>query len=1085
MGVSWAQTGNVTLRIENGTYASVIKSIESQTKYTFLVNESELNTNETISIEAVDRPLKEVLEKLLAPKKLTYSVQDNHIVLAKASASRQARTLNVTGTVRSTDGAPLPGVAVQVSGTGTTTITDGTGAYRLSGVRENATLVFILLSMRTEEVRVAGRNVVDVTMENDATIIEEIVTIGYGSQKKSDVTGAISSVRSGDLNMVAVPSVAQMLAGKAAGVNIMQNSAQPGGGLTIQIRGATSTGAGNDPLFVVDGFPLGGGSPEPGNPTRYEYGSRNPLNSLNPYDIESIEILKDASATAIYGARAANGVVLITTKRGKVGAPTVTYNTNFSIQRISKRLEMLTGQEFMEETNRALYEEWLYTNRVAPYGNVDPTTLASQYVPKYSEAQIAHAGPGTDWMDLITRTGRIHQHNLSITGGTEYTRYAITGNFFDQKGVVKNSDLKRYSVRTNFEQKLSKIFTMGINMTLSMIENRNVALGDRQWENAGLLVTAISTPAIVPVWDANGDYALNPDYATSPNPVSLLEIDDRTTTKRFLGNAFLEANIIDGLKVRLNTGVDYQIGNRDSYLPKTTIYGAQVGGDASKSESNSFDKLLNLTVNYNKEIFENHRLDLLAGYEYQEFLSGGFSARSTGYFTDAFLYNSLGTGEVASPNYLNSSKYFDQLASYFARLNYSYADKYYLTLTGRVDGSTKFGAQNKYAFFPSAAISWRAIEEDFIKNLNVFSNLKLRVSYGNSGNSNIGQNSLAFYYSGSSGYVFGSNLHTGTALSQIGNDALRWETTTQFNVGLDMGFFKDRLSLSFEYYNKVVKDLLDFRALPSYSVVSSVPDNIGKTQSRGVELTLRSINFDGEFKWSTDLTLSHYNDRWLERNPNVILAPYEKREGPLRPIYGYVGDGLLAIGEAPPVWQPDLMPGQDKIKDTNGDNRITSEDQVLIGTYDPKIILGFGNTFRYKGFDLNIFFHGMLGRKMMNANWGTWGIYNLRSMYTGLNMMKEVKERWSHDNTDATMSSGMINVYEKPPLVEDGSFIRLKNITLGYTIPTNKVFNNLRVYVDLQNALVFTKYTGLDPETDSRAGYPNQRNLSFGLDLTF
>ncbi len=1098
---SYSQTKLLNLHMEKATVKQVLSKIEDQSEFYFMYSGKVVDVDREVSVSIENQKVDQLLTSLFQGTNVRYVIKDKFIILTDSKIGDDIvdvlQQKSVSGTVTDETGQPLTGVTVIVKGTTQGTVTNVDGKYTLNDIPDDAILQFSFVGMKTQEISVENQSIIDIKMIAEAIGIEEVVAIGYGTQRKMDVTGAVSSVKPNDLNMVATPSVSQMLAGKTSGVTVIQNSAQPGGGLTILIRGAASTGAGNEPLFVVDGFPLSGGGVEPGNTTRYEYGSRNPLNSINPYDIESVEILKDASATAIYGARAANGVILITTKKGKKGAPRVTYNTNFSIQQISKKLNMLNASEFMEETNKALYEEWLFTNRIAPYGNTDPTTLASQYVPKYTNAQVDHAGLGTDWWNLVTRQGEIKQHNISVTGGNDYTHYAITGNYFSQQGVVKNSDFKRYTVRSNIEQKLSERFTTGINLTLSQINNINAALGDKLWENAGMLTTALSTPATVPVWDANGNYAINPDYASSPNPVSLLEIDDNTTTKRILGNVFLEVDIIKELKLRVTAGIDNQIGKRNTYLPKTTKYGAQVGGDASKSESSTFDKLLNATMNYKKVFSNNNKIDFLLGYEYQEFNGEGFSARSTGYFTDAFLYNSLGTGELTTPQYISSNKSRNELASYFSRFNYSINDKYYLTLTGRVDGSTKFGANNKYAFFPSIAVSWRLIEENFIKNINAFSNLKLRVSYGNSGNQNIGQNSLSFYNSSWAGYVFGSTLHTGTYLSQIENPDLKWETTTQLNIGLDVGLLKDRISFSMEYYNKIVKDLLDFRKLPAFSVVEYVADNVGKTQSKGFEFTLKSYNTVHAFKWNTDLTFTVYKDRWKERNPDVTLAPYEEIDDPVRPIFGYVSDGLLQIGETPPVYMPDLMPGQDKIKDLNGvdengkltgepDGKITSADQILLGTYDPSVIIGIGNTFEYKNFDLNIFLSGMLGRKMINQNWDMWGIYNLRSMYTGLNMMSRVKERWSHDNTDATMSSGMINVYEKPSLLEDASFLRCKNITLGYSFPKMKnIFSSLRLYVDVQNPFVFTKYSGLDPETDSRAGYPNQRSYSVGLDVTF
>lgn len=1093
------------------TLKRMFATIKNQTGYVFFYDAKLLRESHPVTVDFKNAPLDEVLTEIFRGQPLTWLMIEKTITVRKKAVPETIRSqpvelpipilIEVTGEVKDEEGQPLPGASLKVKGTQYGTVTGSDGRFTLKVSEPNGVLIISYVGYQTTEMPVNHSSDLKITLKKAENEVEELVVIGYGTSKRKDVTGAVSTVKPKDLDMVATPSVTQMLAGKVPGVTVMQNSAQPGGGLTLLIRGATSTGAGNEPLYVVDGFPLGGGGVEPGSGNRYEYGSRNPLNSINPYDIESIEILKDASSTAIYGARAANGVILITTKRGKEGKPVVAYSFNSSVQKISRRLDMLDATGFMKEANNYLHERWMIDNKIAPYGSKDPLA-ANPFTPRYSDSQIAAAGKGTDWWNELVRQGSVRQHNISVTGGTAATRYALTGNYFGQKGVVKNSDLNRYTLRSNLEQKLNSRFTTGLNMTLSQIENENIPLGSLMWENAGLLTSALMYDPTVPIRDANGNYAISPGQASTPNPVSLLEIDDQTITRRLLGNAFLEAKILEGLKARLSAGLDYQSGIRKSYLPKTTLYGAQVNGKASISESIRFDKLLNATLQYTKRLATVHNIDVLAGYEYQQFNAEGFSAGSSGFFTDAFLYNSLGVGQVSGPSNIGSYKSGDQLASYFGRLNYSFSDKYYLTLTGRVDGSTKFGANNKYAFFPSAAVSWRLIEENFIKPLEFLSDLKIRASYGSAGNQNIGQNALSFFRSDDGGYVFGGNIvNTGTYLSQIANPNLKWETTTQLNLGLDFGLFNNRVTGSFEYYQKVVSDLLGFRTLPSFSVVSRVADNIGKTQSRGIELGLHSKNTIGEFRWSTDLVLSRYKDRWKERNPNVILAPYQRNDDPIRAIYSYVSGGILKAGEEAPAYMPTLLPGQEKIQDINSigadgkltgkpDGKLNAADQVLIGTFDPSLVVGFGNMFHYKNFDLNIFFNGLLGRKIYDANWSTWGIGNLSRLSTGFNLMTRVNERWSHANTESDLPSGIFSAYPTSGslYLEEGGFLRCRNITLGYTIPLGplkKVLSTARLYVDVQNAFILTRYNGLDPETDSQAGYPNQKTYSFGVDITF
>ena len=1001
----------------------------------------------------------------------------------------QKANVLLSGKVTNEKGMPLSGVSVKVKNTTNGSSTDTAGHFELYGA-DNTILIVSHIGYQEQEIKVRGSKALDIRLQPLDKALDDVVVIGYGTQKRKDVTGAITSIKTEDLPKASNSSITQMLAGRAAGLTAVQTSTQPGGSVTLLIRGASSTGAGNQPLVVLDGFPLSNDGVEPGSGNRYQYGSRDVLSSINPNDIESIDILKDASATAIYGARAANGVILITTKKGKAGRPVVSYNGNYAVQQISKRLNMLNAKDFMTETNRYVYEKWMIENQIAPYGTNDPA-LATSYAPWYTDAQIASAGAGTDWYGLVTRQGNIRQHNISVSGGTEGTKYLVSGNYFGQDGVVKNSDFTRYSVRTNLEQKLSKRFTMGLNLMLNQVNNKNVPLGTQDWENAGILTTAISYNPAIPVKDSNGNYTINPGLASMPNPVSLLTISDETITKRVLGNVFLTADIIEGLQARINVGIDNQTGKRNTYLPKTTLYGQQVDGQANISENNEFDKLFNATLNYKKSISSHHNLDALLGYEYQEFLQDGFSAGSSGFFTDAFLYNSLGAGEVAGPSTIGSYKNKNKLASYFGRVNYNFAGKYYLTLTGRVDGSTKFGANNKYAFFPSAAFSWRVIDEAFLKPVTFISDLKLRVSYGSTGNQNIGQNALSFYQADWHGYVFGNNqISTGAYLSQIANPNLKWETTTSANFGLDFGFLNNRITGSIDYYHKIVKDLLAFRKLPSFMQVPVVADNIGKTQSRGLEIGLHSLNLAGAFKWNTDFTFTRYVDRWKERNPDVILAVYEKTDDPLRPVYRYVSDGLLQPGEQAPAYMPALLPGQEKIKDLNGDGKLDQKDMQLTGTSDPGFTLGLGNTFAYKNIDLNVFFYGMFNYMRYDMNADSWGLFNVMRLPTGYNLLTSVKDRWAHDNMNAVLPSGMPSPYPTSAywLWQNGGFLRCKNITLGYNFPRSvarQVFSKIRIYTELGNPFVLTRYKGLDPETDSKAGYPNQRTYAIGLDLTF
>lgn len=1111
----------VTVRFDGITVEQAMEILKSSYGYSFVFKTSDVDLDAKVDAEFETAGIDVVLKEIFKGQPVTFQVNDRMVHITKIQDRRPEDKAAVTGNggprvikgkVTDRSGEPLIGVGIVIKGSTDGTSTDIDGNYTVEA-ESGDVLQFIYLGYDTAEIAVGKSDNIDVELSDAVTSLDESIVIGYGTVKKSDLTGAVASVKTDELPVSSNTSIAHMLSGRAAGVSATQTSAQPGGGVEIYVRGAASTGAGNDPLYIIDGFPVSNSSVEPASDNRYsDFGSRNPLNSINPNDIASIEVLKDASSTAIYGARAANGVIIITTKKGREGKPVVTYNASYGIQKIANRIDMLNATEFMMEANAFTEEKWYFDNRIYPYGNTDPATVTTPLVLPYTEDEIASAGEGTDWYDLVTQDGMIHQHNISVSGGTSNLKYMASFNFYDQNGVVKNSDFTRYTGRVNIEHKIGRIFTYGINATQSYIKSSNIPLGTEDFENSGLLNSALAYDPTVPVYDEDGNYSISPLMTTVPNPVSMLEIDDYTTTKRLLVNAFVQAEVIKGLKFKVNMGFDDQTGVRNSYLPKTTLYGRQEGGKASKSMASQLDKLIEVTATYDLNVKDTHKFNFLLGYSYQDFTSEGFAASNSQFFTDLFGFNSLQTGEGQRP-YVASNKSMTKLISYFGRVNYNLMDKYLFTFTARVDGSSNFGANNRYGFFPSGAFAWRISQEDFLKDFTPLSDLKLRLSFGQTGNSNIGNNAFEYYTAAWHQYVFGSSVNTGSAKYQLANPDLKWETTTELNVGLDFGFFDQRLSGSVEYFNKEIKDLLGYRSLKSFMEVGTVAANIGKTQSTGVEFTIRSRNFVRAFRWDTELTFTSYNDRWKERNPEDELSPWQKADDPIRAHYGYLSDGILGVGEAPPASMPALLPGQYKIKDVNGyvrdefgnlvtdengnvqymgkpDGQIDEADIVLLGTYDPGFSMGLSNTFSYKGFDLNIFFYGMFDRIVNNATRGKYSIPEIRRIINGQNMMHEVSERWSRNNTDATLPSGFTSVYPEPSdyLWEKAWFIRCKNITLGYSFPSKwigKVLSNARIFIDIGNPFVITPYTGNDPETDFKAGYPNQRTYMLGIDLTF
>lgn len=678
---------NISVNFPNITVERALEILRNQEGYSFSVKTNDVNLQKKVNANLQNQPIEKVLSTIFQGQPVSFEIDGKMVRIIKGSdrdtKASQTATENrkISGRVTDRQGEPLIGVSIIAKGSNEKgTMTNIDGYYSLS-VPDKSILQFSYIGYDTQELKVGKSDILNATLQEKINDLDEVVVIGYGSMKKSDLTGAVSTVKTEDLPMSANTSISHMLSGRAAGITSVQNSAQPGGGVTLRIRGEASTGAGNEPLYIIDGFPIGGSQVEPAADNRYtDFGSRNPLNSINPNDIESIEILKDASSTAIYGARAANGVIIITTKKGREGKPVVNYSANYGVQQIANKTEMMNAQEFMTEANKFAKEQWLYNNRIYPYGNTDPSTITDPIVYPYTDSAIRNAGEGTDWYDLITREGMIHQHNLSVSGGTSNLRYMASFNFFDQNGVVRNSDFTRYTGRLNVEHQINKIFKYGVNATQSYIKSTNVPLGTEDFENSGLINSAMSYDPTTPVYNKDGSYAQSERMTTVPNPVSMLEIDDYTQTKRLLVNAYLQAEIIKGLVAKVNIGFDDQTGVRNSYIPTTTLYGKQEGGKASKSMAQQFDRLLEATVNYDFSIAKAHKFNILAGYSYQDFTNEGFSAANSQFFTDIFKYNSLASGEAARPT-VASNKSKTMFISYFGRINYNLFDKYLFTLT--------------------------------------------------------------------------------------------------------------------------------------------------------------------------------------------------------------------------------------------------------------------------------------------------------------------------------------------------------------------------------------------------------------------
>jgi len=1031
----------------------------------------------------------------------------------------QQDQITIVGIVTDEADQPMPGASVVVKGTTIGAVTGFNGEFSIKVPADATTLVFSFIGYVEQEVTIDNRNSIDVKLLPDTTSLDEVVIVGYGTQRKKDVAGAISTVKSEDLVLSSTPSIAHVLRGKAAGLQIVQNSAQPGGGLDILIRGAASINASNQPLVVIDGFPITDFQ-QPGTGNRYDGGTQGILNSFNPNDIESVAVLKDASATSIYGARAANGVILITTKKGKTGKVQVDYSSSFSYQAYNDSFDVLNLPEWMQLRNDAARENWEFVNRVFPYSDrtleeaiADPVN-GIPFSRFYSDEQIRNAGQGTDWLSLVTRDGSIQQHNLSVRGGTESTKYFLSGNLYEHKGVIKNSGFDRASLRFNLDQKINKFISFGMNMSMSRINNQNSQLGGDQFENSGIIRSALQYGPHIEAIDQFGNYPINPDNALEPNPFSLLTVSDEGVIDRTLTNFFLELKPITGLTARFQGGIDQGNSSRNTYLPRTTLWGALENGRASIATQKKNDKLFDFTLNYTNIIGDDHSLNVLLGYSQQKFEIEGASVGNSDFITDAFLWNNMNAG--AGTKVVSSTKSENNFISYFGRLNYVYKDRYILTTTLRRDGASVFAKNNKYGLFPSVAIGWNVAEEPFMNNISdKISQLKFRVGYGETGNADIGGSAFAAYFAQPAYLNPDESILIGVFSSRLENPDLKWETTKETNFGLDFELYSGRVSGSIEVYNKEISDLLTLKPINSYNEVNTVWANIGKTQSKGVEFTLNTLNVNNEdFKWRSTLTYSKFDDRWKERAPDWKPRIYESVDDPIRAQFSYLSDGIMQVGDVVPA-QPDLLPGQIKLKDVNGFSRdafgdpvvdengvfiptgapdgiIDEADIVLLGSSDPDFIAGFSNMISYKNFELNFHFNGMFGRKIVDQTDFALGVSAIGVATNGRNALASVNDRWTPENPSTTRPAshfGFSRYDSGDFFLQDAWFIRLQNVSLSYKLPSKwveKYLSSAAIKFDAQNLFVITPYDGVDPETDAYvAAYPNVKTFTIGIDLKF
>jgi len=1010
---------------------------------------------------------------------------------------------SISGRVTDESGKTLPGVTVLVKGTISGTSTNMDGNYSISNIPDGATLQFSFVGMRTQEVLVKNQTIINIIMIADAIGLEEVVVIGYGSQSRKDVTGAISTLTANDIESIEVTGIDKSIQGKAAGVLVTNNTGEPGGGVTIRIRGTTSISSGNDPLYVIDGIPLVNTQTSNRNVGENRV---NGMSQINPYDVESIEILKDAAATSIYGARGANGVILIKTKRGKIGKGELTVDFKIGMSELAKRYDLLGASDYATLVNE---------------GRAQLAEIEPEYSPYFSQSFINNPTVNTNWQDEIFRIGKEEELNISFLGGTETTKYMISSGFYNKEGIIIGSDFSRLNIRTNVDQKIGDRFSLGANLYASVID-QNRTKNDGSPDNADasnfnhiyggpVLSTALVKAPTTPVYLADGTYSNDEAQKEYGNPVrQALDVNITNNVNRIIASAYAKIDLLPGLNFRIQGSGDIRDELENWFDPPNpnAFEGTDWRGQASQRTFNQRAWTLENYFTYKLGI-NNHNFTFLAGNTLQEIMWESSFILVSGIVSDKIQTLNAGTDiDVAI-----SDKQAYGINSYFGRIDYNYKGKYLLLLNARYDGSSRFGKENRYGFFPSASVGWRISDESFFESANFLDDWKLRVSYGITGNQEISNYASRGIMSIGTGTNIGGNYtdETGAVISSLPSPNLKWEETTQFNVGTDVSLFKSRVNFTIDYYIKTTNDLLFLVPVPSTMGLSHKWENIGKMENRGFEFGANgTIITNDKFNWNANFNISSNANKVLElmNDKDVIVS-------------GAGGSSIARVGEPISFYlyeREEYVNPEDGtvvIVDQDGSGGPPNEeDRIIAGSPFPDFYGGFTNTLSYKNFDLFIFFQYSYGNEIYNAtrSWIETLKLNDRTIIGTNTTQAAFDNRWQQPG-DITMYpvvnyDGRDDVYTLPNTgwLEDGSYLRLKTLTLGYNFAPNVIsklrMKSARIYITAVNLLTFTNYSGFDPEVDHFTGvnggansgllrgydygsYPQSRSYIIGIKISF
>lgn len=1056
----FAQQAILDLNVKDTPLKQVLKLIESKTDYVFFYSDANIDAAQKVNVNIKQKPLTEVLNTVLVNCTYRIDAPTKKIYLLPAKAQDK---IKLAGIVTDTKNEPIIGAGVKVKGSSEAVVTDENGKFSLSAAK-GAVLIISYIGFTSKEVVISSEKAMKIALEESNVLMNEVVVVGYGTVRKRDLTGSVATLKSEDFNVGVMTSPTQLMQGRVAGVNITSNGGEPGAGMTVRVRGSNSIRSGQDPLYVVDGVPLDITDVQASGGSVSGIGSspkKNPLNFLNTDDIESIEVLKDASATAIYGARGGNGVVLVTTKKGKKGEGSVNYSGYMSMSNLPKKLDVMTADEFRK------------------------------YV-KDNSLSVRDLNANIDWQEEIFRTAITQNHNLSYGGGNENTLYRFSLNHMDQEGIIDKTGVKKYTGRFNVTQSaLKNRVKFEANMTIARTNDQRIPIGETGGHEGDVLLSALKLNPTFPVLNPNGSY-----YQSSGderNPVAMIKLtDDNNRTDRFLGNLTTTVNILKNLSYKVNFALDNSSINRKVVQRKDLIYLTN-GGTVDINNIDLSSKLMENFLTYEVTFKEKHRLNALVGHSYQHFKNYSYGQSVNGFKNDEIDYlNNLALGNYTTAT-VQSNILVNELQSFFGRLNYSFNGKYLFTGTLRADGSTKFGDNNKYGKFPSASFAWRLSEEGFFKKITFVDELKVRLGWGITGNQEIPNKiSQALLGTGSNnGAVLGGSLGTvtpGVTLTRTPNPDLKWESTTQYNFGVDFSLLKNRLKGSVDLFDKSTKDVLlqvySIAPAPTTTVWSNVPDM--RIVNRGIELELNGVIVDKkDLEWNAGINFSAVKNEVKDLPLSRITTGSPSGPGitgyssqvimsgqPIGTFWGYKFLGFDAAGKNVFELGPDGKPLEQKL-----------------GNALPKFTYNFNTNLKYKRWNLGLFFNGVYGNDVYN------NLANIMAQKTLL------PKGWNAI-TSATTSAESLNntlVYSSR-FIESGSFFRLSSATFGYSVNTKKIdfIKRLQLYVAGNNLFVITNYSGYDPEVNSDhssnsvpsvgidwTSYPKARTVTFGLNVEF